>query len=48
MVLEIIRRRLIQQRRAGLVADVAQARSVYRSGLATRGNAADLLADLDS
>lgn len=48
MVLEIIRHRLIQQRRADLIGQVAEARRAYSSGQAQRGNVADLLAELDS
>jgi len=46
LLVEIIRRRLIQQRRAELVADIAEARNAYQRGEVRRGTVADLMEEL--
>jgi len=46
LLVEIIRRRLIQQRRAELVADIADARNAYQRGEVRRGTVADLMEEL--
>jgi hypothetical protein len=46
LLVEIIRRRLIQYHRAELVAEVAEARAVYEAGNVRRGSVEDLLAEL--
>ncbi len=46
MLVEIIRRRLIQHRRADLVTQVAEARAAYQAGDVRRGSVEDLLAEL--
>ena len=43
LLVEIIRRRLIQHRRADLVTQVAEARAAYQAGDVRRGNVEDLL-----
>jgi len=43
LLIEIIRRRLIQHRRAELAAEVAEARGAYREGDVRRGTVADLM-----
>jgi len=43
LLIEIIRKRLIQQRRAELVKEVAEARNAYERGEIQRGTAADLM-----
>ena len=48
LVIDVVSRRLIQQRRAGLVAEVDEARVAYRAGEVRRGTVEDLLGDLDS
>jgi hypothetical protein len=48
MILEIIRHRLIQQQRADLIQQVAEARQDYRDGRVRRGTVDDILAELDS
>ncbi len=48
LVIEIIRQRLIQHRRSGLVAEVAEARQAYHTGDVQRGTVEDLLRDLES
>ena len=45
LLVEIIKRRLIEHRRTELVAMVAQARESYRAGNVRRGTAEDLLAE---
>ena len=42
----IIRQRLIQRRRAELVAEVVEARNDYQRGEVRRGTVADLMEDL--
>ena len=46
LLVEIIRRRLIQQRRAELVADIADARNAYQRGEVRRGTVGDLMEEL--
>jgi hypothetical protein len=46
LLVEIIRQRLIQQRRAELVAQVAEARPAYQAGDVRRGSVEALLAEL--
>ena len=46
LLVEIIRQRLIQQRRAELVADIAEARNAYQRGEVRRGTVADLMEEL--
>lgn len=47
LLIEIIRRRLIQHRRAELAEDVAEARNAYNRGEVGRGTVADLMKELD-
>ncbi|WP_414619118.1 hypothetical protein [Calothrix sp. CCY 0018] len=47
MLLDIISKRLTQERRNGLIIDVAQARDDYQKGNVKRGSVADLMAELD-
>jgi hypothetical protein len=47
LLIEIIRKRLIQQRRAELAAEIAEARDAYRRGEVRRGTVADLMEDLE-
>jgi hypothetical protein len=44
--MEIIRRRLVQRRRAELVAEVAEARQAYQRGEVRRGTVAELMEEL--
>jgi hypothetical protein len=46
LLIDIIRRRLIQQRRDELAADIAEARNAYRRGEVRRGKVADLMEEL--
>ena len=46
MLVEIVRRRLIEQRRAELVKDIAATREAYRHGDVRRGTVGDLMAEL--
>jgi hypothetical protein len=46
LLIEIIHRRLIQHRRAGLAAEIAEAREAYRQGEVRRGTMADLMKEL--
>lgn len=46
LLIEIIRQRLIQQRRAELAADIAEARRAYQRGEVRRGTVADLMEEL--
>ena len=46
MLVEIVRRRLIEQRRAELTEDIAAAREAYRRGDVHRGTVDDLMAEL--
>jgi len=43
---EIIRQRLVQRRRAELVAEIAEARQAYQRGEVRRGTVADLMEEL--
>jgi hypothetical protein len=43
MLIEIIRQRLIEHRRAQLASDVAESRAAYQSGDVSRGSVADLI-----
>ncbi len=45
-LLDIIYRRLLEQRREHLVKEVAAARQAYQSGQVRRGTVADLMAEL--
>ncbi|MFC1713701.1 hypothetical protein ACFL6S_08535 [Candidatus Poribacteria bacterium] len=45
-LIEIIRQRLIQRRRAELAAEVVEARNAYQRGEVRRGTVADLMEDL--
>ena len=47
LLIEIIRRRLIQHRRAELAADIAEARNAYKRGEVCRGTVADLMKELE-
>jgi hypothetical protein len=46
LLIEIIRQRLIQHRRAELAAEVTEARTAYRGGKVHRGTVADLMREL--
>jgi len=46
LLVEIIRRRLVEQRRAELVAEVAEARQAYLAGDVRRGSVEELLEEL--
>jgi hypothetical protein len=46
MLVEIVRRRLIEQRRTELAQDIAAAREAYRRGDVRRGTVDDLMAEL--
>ncbi len=46
MLIDIIRQRLIQHRRAQLASDILEARSAYQRGEVRRGTVADLIKDL--
>jgi len=46
LLIEIVRQRLIQQRRTELAADIAQARNAYQRGEVRRGTVADLMEEL--
>jgi len=48
LLVEIIRHRLIQQRRSELITEVCEARDAYRAGDVHRGSVEDLLKDLDA
>lgn len=48
MVLEIIERRLAQQRREDLIQRVAEARADYQRDLVRRGSVKEILAEIDS
>jgi len=47
ILLNIISKRLAQQRRNDLIEDIAQARDDYQKGNVKRGSIADLMAELD-
>lgn len=46
LLIEIVRQRLIQQRRTELAADIAEARNAYQRGDVWRGTVADLMEEL--
>ncbi|MCK4598947.1 hypothetical protein KAU37_03875 [Candidatus Bipolaricaulota bacterium] len=46
LLIEIIRQRLIQYRRAELAAEIAEARNAYQRGDDRRGTVADLMAEI--
>jgi len=46
MLVEIVRRRLIERRRAELAEDIATSREAYRRGDVRRGTVDDLMAEL--
>lgn len=46
LLIEIVRERLIQHRRAELAAEIAEARAAYQRGDVQRGRVADLLKEL--
>ena len=46
MLVDIVRRHLIEQRRAELAEDIAAAREAYRRGDVRRGTVDDLIAEL--
>ncbi len=46
LLIEIIRQRLIQHRRAELAAEIAEAREAYRRGDVRRGTVADLMEEI--
>ena len=46
LLIEIIRQRLIQHRRAELAAEIAEARRAYQQGKVSRGTVADLMKEL--
>ena len=48
LLIEIIRQRLSQYRRAELIAEVAEAREAYQRGDVLRGTVDDLLKDLSA
>jgi len=48
MVVDIIRNRLVQQRREQLVQNVANARAEYAAGDVYRGSVEDVMAELNS
>ena len=47
LLLEIVNKRLIKQKRSRLVAEIAEAREAYRKGEVQRGTVADLMKVLD-
>jgi hypothetical protein len=46
LLIEIVCHRLIQQRRAELAVDIAEARNAYQRGEVRRGTVADLMEEL--
>lgn len=48
LLIEIIRQRLVEGRRAELAAEVAEARQAYQTGSVRRGTVEDLLKELDA
>ena len=46
LLIEIIRQRLMEQRREELAAEIAKAREAYRLGEVRRGTVAELMEDL--
>ena len=47
LLIEIIRQRLIQHRRAELAAEVQEARAAYQGGEVRRGTVTELMQELD-
>ncbi|MDF5716985.1 MAG: hypothetical protein PUP92_37005 [Rhizonema sp. PD38] len=47
ILVDIVSRRLSQQRRSELITEVAQAKSDYEQGQIRRGSVADLMRELD-
>lgn len=47
ILIDIVSKRLSQQRRSALIKEVAQAKSDYEQGHVRRGSVADLLSELD-
>jgi hypothetical protein len=47
MLIEIIRLRLVEERRKELVADVKEARQAYKTGDVRRGSVSDLMKEID-
>ncbi len=47
ILVDIVSKRLSQQRRSELIKEVAQAKSDYEQGQVRRGSVADLLSELD-
>jgi hypothetical protein len=47
ILIDIVSRRLSQQRRSELIKEVAQAKSDYEQGHIRRGSVADLMSELD-
>lgn len=46
LLIEIVRRRLIEQRRDELAEEIAEARAAYQQGKVQRGTVADLMKEL--
>ncbi len=46
LLIEIIRRRLVEQRRDGMAEEIAEARAAYRHGKVRRGTVANLIKEL--
>jgi len=46
MLVEVIHRRIVERRRAALIAEVAEAREAYQRGDVQRGTVDDLLKEL--
>jgi len=47
ILVEVIRRRILERRRAVLIAEVAEAREAYQRGEVRRGSVDDLLRELE-
>jgi len=47
ILVEVIRRRILERRRAVLIAEVAEARKAYQRGEVRRGSVDDLLRELE-
>jgi len=48
LLIEVVRQRLIQERRAELISEVVEARQAYRRGDVRRGTVDDLLRELSA
>lgn len=46
ILIEIVQKRLIQQRRVDIVAEVAEARQAYQTGDVRRGNVTDMMGEI--